>query len=65
MNKKFNPEKYGMVACPVCNGYGRIRFPHHVTVCQNCGGFGFIKKKGEVFDLKDKPISTVISNDNE
>jgi DnaJ-class molecular chaperone len=61
MDKKFNPEKYGMVACPVCDGCGRIRFPNHVKVCQNCGGFGFIKKEGETVDFKYKPMSTTIS----
>ncbi len=50
-----------MVACPVRDGYGRTRFPKHVKVCQDCGGFGFIKKEGETFDLKDKPISITIS----
>ncbi len=51
MEKKFHPEKYGMLACPVCDGHGRIRFLYQVTVCQNCGGFGYIKKEGEIFDL--------------
>ncbi len=62
MDKKFNPEKYGMVACVVCDGYGRIRSPGDVRVCQKCGGFGFIKKEGEAFDLKDTPISTTVSS---
>jgi hypothetical protein len=35
--------------------------PGDVRGCQNCGGFGFIKKEGETFDLKDKPISITIS----
>jgi hypothetical protein len=51
MDKKFNPEKYGMVVCPVCDRYGRIRFPDGVKGYQKCGGFGFIKKEGETFDL--------------
>ena len=42
MDKKFNPEKFGMMVCPVCDGYGRIGYPDDVKVCQNCGGFGFI-----------------------
>ena len=58
MDKGFNPEKYGMIACPVCDGDGRLRFLNHVGVCQNCGGFGYIKKEEETCDLNEKPIST-------
>ena len=46
MGKKFKPEKYRMLVCPVCKGYGRIHYPGHVKICQNCGGFGFIRKEG-------------------
>jgi len=42
MDKKFNPEKYGMMVCPVCDRYSRIHCPDDAKVCQNCGGFGFI-----------------------
>jgi hypothetical protein len=38
------PEKYGMMACPICDGLGHIYSPDVVKVCQNCGGFGFIRK---------------------
>jgi DnaJ-class molecular chaperone len=50
MDKKFNPEKYTMMVCPVCEGSGRISYPDDVQVCQNCGGFGFIKKEEKTFD---------------
>ncbi len=60
MAKKFDPEKYGMLLCPICDGHGRIQFLNHVAVCQNCGGFGFIKKEGETFDLRDGLISTTV-----
>jgi len=46
MVKEFDPEKCGMMVCPVCKGYGRILYPDDVKVCQNCGGFGFIRKEG-------------------
>ncbi len=42
---KSNPKKYGMMVCPVCKGYGRIRYPYDVKVCQNCRGFGFIRQE--------------------
>jgi DnaJ-class molecular chaperone len=42
MNRKvFNPEKIGMKFCPECKGSGR----NDRTVCSECGGFGFVKKK--------------------
>ncbi len=52
MGKKFNPKKYGMVACPACSEYGRIRSPDGVRICQNCGGFGFIKGEGRSSDVQ-------------
>jgi len=58
MDKKFNPEKFGMMICPLCDGYGRIRFPDDVKVCQNCGGFGFIREEGKSVDQKDKSIAS-------
>ena len=45
MAEEFDPEKCGMMVCPVCKGYGRIPYPDDVRVCQNCGGFGFIRKE--------------------
>jgi hypothetical protein len=56
MEKKFNPEKYGMMVCSVCAGGGRIRNPDDVKICQNCGGFGFVRKEGRTSDQKGKPI---------
>ena len=46
MGRKFSLRKYGMMVCSVCKGYGRILYPDDVKVCQNCGGFGFIRKEG-------------------
>jgi DnaJ-class molecular chaperone len=59
MDKKFMPEKYGMMACPICDGQGRICSPDDVKVCLNCGGFGFIRKERETYvALKMDPILT-------
>ena len=58
MDKKFNPEKYRMMVCPVCEGYGRFSYSDDAQVCQNCGGFGFIRIEGKSFDQKDKPIAS-------
>jgi len=47
MDKTFGLENYHMTTCPVCDGYGLIRFPDDVKVCETCGGVGFIKKEGK------------------
>jgi len=44
MSKTFDPEKYGMVVCPLCKSKGSIINPKR-ECCQKCGGFGFIKKE--------------------
>ncbi len=44
MNKTFDPEKYGMLVCPLCKGKGFVLNPKR-ECCQKCGGFGFIKKE--------------------
>ena len=63
MQRKFHPEKYGVEVCLVCDGYGRIHSFNDVDVkvCQNCGGFGFIKKEGTNFDQKGNPVSITAS----
>jgi DnaJ-class molecular chaperone len=45
-DKRFHPQKYGMAACPLCDGTGRlINKPGGLEeVCLKCGGFGHIKK---------------------
>lgn len=44
--EKFNPEKYGMLVCPDCNGTGYVGNPTR-QCCAKCGGFGYIKKEKE------------------
>jgi DnaJ-class molecular chaperone len=48
----FNPEKYGMILCPQCNGRGKVfKDAKELNVCVVCGGFGAIKApKGEPID---------------
>ena len=46
MDEAFDPEKYNMVFCPVCNGRGRLpKQPKGFDVCGKCGGFGFVKNE--------------------
>jgi DnaJ-class molecular chaperone len=44
LNKTFDPEKYGMLLCPLCDGKGFIINPKR-KCCPKCGGFGLIKKE--------------------
>ena len=45
-DKKFTPERYGMIFCPDCNGLGRFDNDNEeIKVCRVCGGFGLIKKE--------------------
>jgi len=49
MGKTFDPEKYNLVFCPVCNGKGKLpKDPDEFDVCKECGGFGLIKKEKEM-----------------
>jgi len=46
MEKAFDPESIGMVACPLCNGKGKLPEEQDgLEVCPECEGFGMIKKK--------------------
>jgi len=45
-HKSFDPQRYGMVLCPLCKGKGFIINPKR-KCCQRCGGFGFIKTETE------------------
>ena len=45
MDKKtFNPEKYGMIICPGCNGHGFIEDDEGRDVCSKCGVLDLLKK---------------------
>ena len=47
-NGHFDPGKYGMIYCPVCEGSGKLfNEVEERVVCKICGGFGFIKKEEE------------------
>ena len=42
MGRRFNPDKYGMIYCPVCKGSGKLlNDVEGGVVCKVCGGFGF------------------------
>jgi DnaJ-class molecular chaperone len=48
MDKIFDPEKYGMVFCPDCEGKGKLpKKPDGFIVCSTCGGCGAIRKEKE------------------
>ena len=48
MDKTFDPEKYKMTFCPLCEGNGKLpKPPEGFEVCKECGGFGLIKKEGQ------------------
>jgi uncharacterized OB-fold protein len=44
LNKTFDPEKHGMLLCPLCDSKGFIINPKR-KCCTKCGGFGLIKKE--------------------
>ena len=47
MGKTFDPEKYEMTFCPLCQGDGKLPNPTEgFGVCKECGGFGLTKKEG-------------------
>jgi DnaJ-class molecular chaperone len=47
-DEMFNPEIYGMVSCPNCNGSGKsFDEAKGVDICMVCGGFELVKKGEE------------------
>ena len=50
--KSFDPERYGLIFCDKCSGSGRCDDGGEtVRVCEDCGGFGLIKKPGEAREM--------------
>jgi DnaJ-class molecular chaperone len=46
LRRRFNPDNYGMIYCPVCKGSGKLLNEFEAgVVCKVCGGFGLIKKE--------------------
>jgi DnaJ-class molecular chaperone len=40
----LNPEKFGYMKCPHCNGYGSsLKDPEGVNRCTKCSGSGLVK----------------------
>jgi rRNA maturation endonuclease Nob1 len=53
--ERIDPEKYGMIFCPYCTGSGKsFTDAEGMRVCETCGGFGLIIKKGEKKDVGDR-----------
>lgn len=53
--RRFRPDKYGMIQCPVCKGSGKLlNGIEEGTVCKICGGFGFVKQEKEDSSDNDK-----------
>lgn len=46
MNITFDPDKIGMVLCPLCDGKGITINPERKP-CPKCGGFGLIRIETE------------------
>ena len=54
--KHFDPEKYGMLFCPQCNGYGKsLKNSNNIRVCTGCGGFGLVRKGIHAFKMNGRP----------
>jgi hypothetical protein len=46
MGAAFDPERYEMTFCPLCQGRGKLaETPEEYEVCKECGGFGLVKKE--------------------
>ena len=56
--KIFQPNKYGMVICPRCNGQRYIQVAKR-QCCPNCGGFGYVRDEKEKDADTDKPIKNI------
>lgn len=61
MGGRFNPERYGMIYCPICKGSGRLcNGIKGGVVCQMCGGFGLVEKEEEIkssFDVATQHVN--------
>jgi DnaJ-class molecular chaperone len=55
MGWTFDPQKYEMAVCPVCQGKGKFKKPEGFDICKKCWGFGFVKMEPEG-DMNDLPI---------
>ncbi len=66
MGRAFDPEKYNMAFCPLCNGNGKLPGKSDGQhVCKECGGFGLIKKEAGVFDeVENKEQMVKVSQRN-
>jgi hypothetical protein len=64
MDETFNPEKYNMALCPLCEGKGKLpRNPNGFEVWNECEGFGFIKKESEILGEAEDHVRRYNKND--
>ncbi len=65
MHKKYFPEEYGMVNCPLCNGKRFfIKVSNQINgidrnVCTKCGGFGAVKYSENISKILRYPMDQV------
>jgi rRNA maturation endonuclease Nob1 len=53
--ERIDPEKYGMIFCPYCEGSGKsFSDAEGIKVCKTCGGFGLIIKTEEKKSVDDQ-----------
>jgi rRNA maturation endonuclease Nob1 len=51
---RIDPEKYGMIFCPGCEGSGKsLTDTEGIRVCKICGGFGLIIKTEKTSSVGD------------
>ena len=63
LHKSFNPEKYEMILCPSCKGAGKSSDEDgEVKVCNQCGGFKWVKKENDHRALQ-KDIEKVVEHE--
>ncbi len=49
LGRRFNPERYAMIYCPVCKGRGKLfNDVGGGAVCKMCGGFGLVRNEEEI-----------------
>jgi DnaJ-class molecular chaperone len=63
MPKRFDimldPQKYGYIECPHCNGYGSsLKDPDGVDTCTKCNGWGVIKERKSAEWQKNSPTKS-------
>jgi hypothetical protein len=46
VDKTFDPEKYEMTVCLLCQGHGKLaKTPDGFEACKECGSFGLTRRR--------------------